>query len=612
MQFFRQIKNEIKTIFSSKFILVFVILVIAGSIIVPVISALTTSDQTSTPGGPIMYARAEAAIDYAYPGKYGDYGNGQDPITVGDVTVTSDNPFYWQLSNIISEQQYLQTDGSMFTTPAALDLAVNLLDEELQYYAQFAASITTYQDYRYDLAYTGTSALYDEFIFSRVDNTDHDALREAANYRLYLDQETFDAKYYNITATERLAALDKAEGKLDQIYDIVINNNFPAYIDLMIGQQNDNIANLEAQIEVYEETLREHPEQEEMLNSNIEDCQKQIALIQDSTIPVLEYRREKNIIPYSGMWQDTALNEITNAQNQLQYFYIMTEEQFNQDQWSAMQYGTYQNYLDTMNKQKDELNNTILIAQNCLDEDKPDMRYVPTGSRFITMNFLSYSIVIAIFAVLLGGWLIASEFQSGTIRLLMIRPRTRTKILMSKFLAALGIALALYVACAILNILMNGILFGFGDFANPNMTVSGSVGFFAYYLPKFIACSVTIIFAFSVAFMMSVLVKNIAVAIIVPVVCYIGSVILQTILAYTVSVKWIAWTPIPYLQLSSFFQPEAASGGMYYVYTLNPVASMINNGVPLSLAYGISLLLVLSGLCVFFSILSFRKRDITH
>ena len=611
MQFLRQIGNEIKNIFSSKFILIIAIITGAFSIIVPVFNAITAAaTEDYYGGGTVIYEAAAVRVDKGY---YYDGYDGEDPITVGDITVTSDNPFYWQLSSILNEQEYMQVDGeAFFTTPEALDLALDLLDEELTYYAQFAASITTYQDYRYDLAYTGQSALYDAFVYSRVDSADHDVLREAANYRMYLDKDTFDAKYYNITATERLAALDKADGLLEQIYDIVINNNFSGYIDLMIAQQNDTIASLEMQIEVCEKILRDHPEQEETLNSNIEEYQKQINLINESTIPLLEYRREKNIIPYSGMWQDTALNEISNAQNQLQYMYIMTEEEFNQDSWSAMQYGTYENYLATINKQKDDLNNTILIAQNCLDTDQPDMRYVPDGARFITMNFLGYSIVIAIFAVLLGGWLIASEFQSGTIRLLMIRPRTRTKILMSKFLAALIISLALYLACAIVNMLMNGILFGFSDLAYPNMTVSGPVGFLAYYLPKFIACSVTIIFAFSVAFMMSVLIKNIAVAIIVPVVCYIGSVILETVLAYTSYANWIAWTPVPYLQLSNFFQPEAASSGYYYSYSLNPVSYMMNNGVPLSLAYGISLLLVLSGLCVFFSILSFKKRDITH
>ena len=117
------------------------------------------------------------------------------------------------------------------------------------------------------------------------------------------------------------------------------------------------------------------------------------------------------------------------------------------------------------------------------------------------------------FAVLLVGWAIASEFQHGTIRLLMIRPKTRTKILMAKFIAALTLSLAVYVLGSLLNLITNGILFGFSDYAYPNYTISGDVNFFAYYVPKLLACTVSIIFAFAVAFMLSVVIKNVAVAI---------------------------------------------------------------------------------------------------
>ena len=42
-----------------------------------------------------------------------------------------------------------------------------------------------------------------------------------------------------------------------------------------------------------------------------------------------------------------------------------------------------------------ELNNTILIAQRCLDTDRPDMKYVTDGARYITVGFLDFSIFIA-------------------------------------------------------------------------------------------------------------------------------------------------------------------------------------------------------------------------
>lgn len=615
MGFLKQVKNEIKNIFSSKFILIFAILVGVGSIASPVITALTAQDNSSS--GPIYMA------DYAVKGGSGYYDggyyDGQEPIPVGDALITSDNPFYGYLSNVLYEKQYLESytgytdEGSMLTSPEAVDLAMELMDAEFDYYGRFAVNVTTYEDYRFELAWTGTSALYDIFVYSRVDSVDHDVLREAANYRLYLDSTEFDKKYYEISATDRLAAMDTAQATLDRLFDIVENNNFDAYIDLMIAQQDQQIASLKDQIDMYYQTIQKYPDQQEVLEASIKSCQDQIDLIENSTKYWLEFRREHGIIPYSGMWQDTAINDITNSQSQLQYTTKMTKEEFDQDSYNAIQYGSYENYVAIIDKQIDNLNNTIKIAENCLNADQPDMKYVPDGARYATVSFLSYSAIVAIFAVLLGGWLIASEFQFGTIRLLMIRPKTRTKILMSKFLAALIIAFALYIACALINILMNGILFGFSDFAFPNMTIAGSVGFFAYYLPKFIACAVTIVFAFCVAFMLSVIIKNIAVSIIIPIVCYVGSMVLMNLLAYnTVAARWLAWTPVPYLQLYNFFVPAVTSYSYYSYYMTNPIQVMMQNGAPISLLYGIILLLALSGVCILVSILTFRKKDITH
>ena len=120
------------------------------------------------------------------------------------------------------------------------------------------------------------------------------------------------------------------------------------------------------------------------------------------------------------------------------------------------QYGTYQKYVNAIQSQIDELNKTILIAQNSLDANEPDMKYVPGGSRNRTVSFLDYSVFVALLAVLLGGWLMASEFQQGTIRLLLIRPKTRVKILMAKFISALLICLGIYITGSILNLVTNG------------------------------------------------------------------------------------------------------------------------------------------------------------
>ena len=119
------------------------------------------------------------------------------------------------------------------------------------------------------------------------------------------------------------------------------------------------------------------------------------------------------------------------------------------------QHGSYQNYVNSMQSQIDELNKIILIARTPWMLIKPDMKYIPRGARNRTVSFLTTR-----FCCPAGGtsgrMAHASEFQQGTIRLLLIRPKTRTKILTAKFVAALLICLGIYMAGSILNMVTNG------------------------------------------------------------------------------------------------------------------------------------------------------------
>lgn len=598
MKFFNQIKVETRNILKSKFLLIISILIVLSSIAVPIINVIAQKSYENNPdimpmGGMVYEEKGYTDSRYYGGDEY------QESITVDGITITNENPFFWNISSLMDEKEYMVEDLNRFSTPAVLDLTIELMDAEIDYYVGFAKHITTQQDYRADLAWSSTSSLYDKFIYEHYDVAE-DVLLETMQNKMGLDQNVLKEKYLDITAEERLKTLDSIDEKINTIFEVVENNDFPKFVDLQIGQENDRITDLQEQIAIQEQAIIDNPSQEENLNAYIDDLNKQIENVQTNTIPIWEYRLEKNIIPSDNSWQNQALSDIENNRNRIMYTNIITEEQFNEERYLAIEYKTYAKYTEAMQKQIDEANNTILIAQNSLDADKPDMKYVRDGARSKTAGFLGYSIFVALFAILVGGWLMAREFQQGTIRLLMIRPKTRTKILMSKFLAALLIGLAMYLAGSILNIITNGICYGFSDFAFPNYTVSGEVNFFMYYIPKFLACSVSIIFAFSVAFMLSVVTRNSAISIAVPIASFIGCSIAMAALAYSRAVEWLIYTPIPYVQISSFYTEYS------------PVKMLMERGISVSLTYGIILLLALSVICTFISIYVFKKKDITN
>ena len=513
MKFLKQIKMEIKNTIRSKFLLIIGIILLAFSIAMPLINVFGSA-STQGGGGYYPMMRANSVSMVFGGGYYGDYYYGQEPITVDGETIEPENPFYWQIKNNQDERGYM--DKNWFSYSETLDIMHELLDVELAYYLRFAKQIKSHDDYRTDIAWSGTSALYDKFIHEHIQTVDVDALKEAIGYRYGMNFDTFDATYVDITSEERLAAIDKADALIGRLFDVVEKNDFQEFMALRLEQENTNIEGFEETIATLEQQIIENPKQEEMLSQQIESLKEQIKYVNEVTLPLLEYRRENNIVPRDGSWQNNALMDVENAQSSLHYTKILSEEDFNKDSYLVQQYRTYGRYKDAIQKQIDGYNSMLLIAQRSLDADMPDMKFVPNGARSQTSGFLGFSTFVALFAVLIGGWLIASEFQFGTVRLLMIRPLTRVKILMAKFAAGLIIVIAVYLCGSIINLLVNGICFGFSDFGFPNFTISGNVGFLGYYLPKLLACTLPIIFGFCVAFMFSTVVKNIAVSIAVP------------------------------------------------------------------------------------------------
>lgn len=595
MKFLNQTNVEIKNILRSKFLMIIGILIILCSIAFPIIDKINSNNNEYDDGFYPEPMMEKMAYDSSFRGMEEEY---QDSLTIDGITITDRNPFFWNIRSLMDEKEMISMDTNRFSDPAALDLMLELMDEELNFYVTFAKHITTHEDYRTEMAWRSNQYLYDKFILEH-ENVDTSIMVEVMQYKMGMDETMFEEKYGKLTSVERLKMLDEAETYLNEVFEVIENNDFPKYVALRIGNEQKEIENLQEQIKVHEKTITENPLQEENINQIIEDLNKRVKFIESNNIPIWEYRLEKNIIPGEDIWQNTALREIENKRNELMYIEVVTEEEFNKNRWMAEEYKTYANYQTAMQKKKDDANNAILIAQKSLDADQPDMKFVPTGARSKSVNFLDYSIFVAMFGILVGGWLVAREFQQGTIRLLMIRPKTRIKIIMSKFLAALIICLVMYIVGSAFNVITNGICFGFSDYAYPNYTVSGEVSFMMYYLPRFLACSVSILFAYAVAFMLSVLTKNIAVSISVPIACFIGSTIAMSALQYR-SASWLAYTPIPYVQISSFFA------------RWSPVKQLIERGVPINLTYGIIMLLAASVICTIISIYVFKKRDITN
>ena len=79
------------------------------------------------------------------------------------------------------------------------------------------------------------------------------------------------------------------------------------------------------------------------------------------------------------------------------------------------------------------------------------------------MSVLSNFLIIIVFlAIGLAGSILANEFQTGTMKLLLIRPRTRSMVLFAKWLTIQLYGIYLLITTFIFSWLIGGIVYGFG------------------------------------------------------------------------------------------------------------------------------------------------------
>ncbi|MDQ6421162.1 ABC transporter permease [Paenibacillus sp. LHD-117] len=132
--------------------------------------------------------------------------------------------------------------------------------------------------------------------------------------------------------------------------------------------------------------------------------------------------------------------------------------------------------------------------------------------------FLESSIMfflVTIFTVIVAAGAVAEEFTSGTIKLLLIRPWSRSKILLSKYIAVLLFALLLAVILFLSTLIVNWLCFGVGNGSPAISTLPAESGSDAFvYLLKYYGLTlITSVVTVTLSFMLSTIFRSSGLAI---------------------------------------------------------------------------------------------------
>lgn len=213
---------------------------------------------------------------------------------------------------------------------------------------------------------------------------------------------------------------------------------------------------------------------------------------------------------------------------------------------------TYEEKL-SYQRAKSNLEKSIYVTEN----DKDILN--STNLRGMLLDLFSENeLFIIITVVLIAGAIVSEEFNKGTIKLLLVRPYSRRKILFAKFIVVILTVIFIMIAIGIMQFIVSGIFFGFESLKIPAIVYNHNTGSLVEMsilqnivltglgkLPIYILIG-------TLAFALSTLFTNTAVAITISLLGYMGSSIVNQF-AYYYKIAWLKYFVTPNWDLTQFF-----------------------------------------------------------
>ena len=249
-------------------------------------------------------------------------------------------------------------------------------------------------------------------------------------------------------------------------------------------------------------------------------------------------------------------------------------------------------------EEKSEINGYLEKANLYKYDLYNDTEYQNTATANYTFqnSIGTYIAIIVMIVVIVAGVSISEEFNKGTVKLLLVRPYSRTKILISKLIAVFITMLITTATILLLQFIIGGIVYGFGtymmnvvqfDFTTNSIV---TLNIFAYLGLIFICKLPIFILIGTLAFALSTLFLNSPLAVALPILGYMGSDMINMI-AISYKWDWVKYFVTPNWDLSQ------------YLFGGTPMFSGI------SVEFSITICAIYFVIMLVASIVSFKKRN---
>lgn len=227
---------------------------------------------------------------------------------------------------------------------------------------------------------------------------------------------------------------------------------------------------------------------------------------------------------------------------------------------------------DLTESDKRSLNSRIMINEYYIEHDM-----APEGVNVWSQldDSLEMIMLVVIVTVVVAGDIVSSEFSGGTIKMLLIRPVNRTKVLLSKYVAVLMYAAFMMTILYVTVYLLGGILFGFDGADRPYIYISPDdntiqeMTMIKHILLNICLDIVPLILTVTMAFMISAALRSTALAIMVSM---MGLFVGMNIVEFFSNYSWVKYILFTNLSLGQYFEGPIRIEGMTLSFSLTVLA----------------------------------------
>lgn len=253
-------------------------------------------------------------------------------------------------------------------------------------------------------------------------------------------------------------------------------------------------------------------------------------------------------------------------------------------------------YQDKVSKQK--MIEESEIAKYIL-ETKQDVEKQASLRGILLNVFDEYSIFIIIFIIMIAGGIVSSEFEKGTVKMLLVKPYKRGKILLAKYIVSLLMILFIFVITVVFQVIVGGVVFGFDSLSIPavvyNFNTNSVVTYNMFEYVLIIAVNKLPIYVLltTLSFALSSIFANTVIAVVLPILGNVASAVINQ-LASVYSIRELAVFPTLNWDFSQFLFGRLPA----YEFT--------------SLGFAVCVCVVYWAIMVSVAWITFRKREIKN